>query len=128
MIRLGLARGLSPLLVLVLVLGSGCTLSAAEEVVEKTVTVKPGTAVKVETRNGRIKVVEGRDGKVRIRAKKKARANATPRKLLSQIKVVIKNKAGTLYVTAEHPTGGLTKQYGVSFELTRCLVAFPCSF
>jgi len=97
---------------------NGCALSSAEEVAEQTISVKPGTAVKVETRNGRIHVVEGRDGKVRIGYIKRARASASPRKLLSQIKVVVKQQSGTLYVTAEHPSGSLTKQFGVSFELT----------
>lgn len=114
--RQGLARPLPVLLALVL--ASGCTLSSAEEVKEQTVSVKPGIGVNVETRNGRIKVVEGLDGKVRIKSIKKTRATTSPRKLLAQIKVVVKQKSGTLYVTAEHPSGSFTKQFGVSFELT----------
>jgi len=114
--RQRLARSFSSLVALALV--GGCTLSSAEEVSEKTFSVKPGTGVKVETRNGRIKVVEGRDGKVRVKSIKKVRATASSRKLLTQIKVVVTEKAGTLYVTAEHPSGSFTKQFGVSFELT----------
>lgn len=113
--RQGLAKRLTPLMALILM--SGCALSSAEEVTEQTVAVKPGTAVTVETRNGKIKVVEGRDAKVLIRSIKRARASANPRKLLSQIKVVVKQRSGTLYVTAEHPSGSLTKQFGVSFEI-----------
>jgi DUF4097 and DUF4098 domain-containing protein YvlB len=116
MTRDRLASYLIPLLALAL--GSGCALSSAEEVKEQTVTVKPGTSVHVETRNGRIKVVEGPDGKVRIKSIKKARSTTSPRKLLAQIKVVVKQKSGTLYVTAEHPSGRFTRQFGVNFELT----------
>lgn len=103
---------------LALLLCGGCTLGAAEETREQSVAVPPGSAVEVETRNGSITVREGRVGKVRIKATKRARATSSPRKLLAQIKVVVKQKGKTLYVTAEHPTGSLTKQYGVSFELT----------
>jgi hypothetical protein len=105
-------------LLLAALLATGCTLATAEEAREQTVDVKPGTAVHVETRNGRIRVVEGRDGKVRIKSIKKVRATTDPRKLLDQVKVVVRQKGDTLYVTAEHPAGSFTKQYGVGFELT----------
>jgi Toastrack DUF4097 len=108
----------TPVLVLILSLAGGCTLtSATDEKVQKFV-VKPGVSVHVDTRNGYIKIVEGPPEVVRVKSITKVRATSNPKELLTQVKVVVSLKSGVLYVTAEHPSGSFIKQYGVSFELT----------
>jgi hypothetical protein len=96
---------------------SGCALSSAQEETERTVSVKPGTAVHIETRNGRVAVRAGAKGRVEVRAVKKARAMSNAKKLLEQIEVKIEPGADGLHIAAKHPSGGFQKQYGVSFEV-----------
>jgi len=96
---------------------SGCALSSAQEEIERSVSVKPGTAVHIETRNGRVAVRAGAKGRVKVRAVKKARATSNAQKRLEQIEVKIEPGADGLHVEAKHPSGGFQKQYGVSFEV-----------
>ncbi|MFH2006854.1 MAG: DUF4097 family beta strand repeat-containing protein [bacterium] len=110
-------RRLEALLPAAAILLTSCALRSAEEQTEQTVKVEPGTGVHLETRNGRIEVHAGRVGKVKIKALKKARATSNPQGMLKDITMVVKKKAGVLRITAEHPSGSLTKQYGVSFEV-----------
>jgi len=108
-------RPLVPLLAVAL--ASGCALQSAEEEVVKTVAVKPGTVIRIKTHNGRIDVRPGVAGKVRIRALKKARATSNPRSLLKKIEVIIQPGPQGLRIEAKHPSGSISKQYGVTFHV-----------
>jgi hypothetical protein len=96
---------------------TSCALASAEKVEEQTVEVRPGTAVRIENRNGRVRVVPGRPGQVKIRAVKKARATSNPSALLDRIHVTVEKKAGQLTIKGDHPTGGIARQYKVGFHV-----------
>lgn len=101
-----------------LALASGCALQKAEETEERTQALPAGQFVKVTTRNGSVTIGTGAPGKVKVKAIKRARASSSPEALLKEIKVTVSPRADGVAIAAEHPEGGLSKQYGVSFEIT----------
>ena len=96
---------------------AGCPLRKAEETRDQTFKISRTTKVVVITRNGRITVTRGREGRIKIRSIKRVRSSSDPKKLLKNISVAVTEKPGLLRVQADHPSGGFSKQYGVSFEL-----------
>ncbi|MDY0002612.1 MAG: DUF4097 family beta strand repeat-containing protein [Polyangia bacterium] len=100
-----------------LLLGASCALSGVEETEELSAPLGPGQTVKVETRNGRVEVKAGTPGRVKVKAIKKARATSKPEELLKEIKVKVVPGPDRVRISSEHPSGSLSRQFGVSFIL-----------
>lgn len=99
---------------------SGCARESAEDVVTRTLEHRAGTPIRVETRNGRIVLRPGTVGKVMVRATRRAKASSKKRAraLLKKIHLELVSGPGGVRISAEHPSGSLREQYGVTFEVT----------
>lgn len=107
---------ITPLLLILPLLGA-CAHRTAQSEEEKVIPIDKDTAVTVSSRNGRIRVVAGAEGAVRLTSVKRVRAASDPRALLDQVKVRWEKQAGHLRIWAEHPDGSLTRQFEVRFRL-----------
>jgi hypothetical protein len=105
------------LLMLASLMLAGCSLQSAQDVTNEVLAVEPGTAVRVETRNGRIDVGPGADRAVALKTVRTARALSNPRARLDKIQVLKERKPTLLRIWSEHPGGALTEQYQVDLAL-----------